>query len=142
MFLFCRVLPYATNQRNFGKQVYSKFQEFPKKYTKQFLQFLHAKTVTSSPEQFFLKIVFWPFSYSEKMRWRWGWSKQLYALFIVKTLNFTERDFSKNLTFQRNYHKDFKITSFSQYWWLYCNICKCFCLLRIILLENTMRNNF
>ena len=33
------------------------------------------------------------------MRWEQGWSKQLYVLFLVKTWNFTERDFSKDLTY-------------------------------------------
>ena len=64
----------------------------------QLLQFLHSKTVTSSPEQFF-KISFFAFFYSNKMRWERGWWKQLYVLFVVKTWNFTERDFSKDLTY-------------------------------------------
>ena len=64
----------------------------------QLLQFLHPKTVTSSPEQFF-EIVFSPSFYSDKMRSERGWSKQLYILFIVKTWNFMERDFSKDLTY-------------------------------------------
>ena len=37
----------------------------------------------------------------------------------------------KNIS--RYYDKDFKITSLSQYWWFYCEIWKCFCLLRLIL---------
>ena len=68
-------------------------------------------------------------------------TRLLCVLFIVKTWNFTERDFSKDLTLQINYDKDFKITSLSQYWWLYCKVWKCFCLLRIGL-ENTKPNNF
>ena len=66
------------------KKVQQNFQEFSKKYMEQFLQFLHAKTATSSPEQCKRKIVFSPSSYSEKMRWGRGWPKQLYVLFIVK----------------------------------------------------------
>ena len=93
------------------------------------------------PRATFLKTAFLPSPYGEKMRLGWGWPKQLYALFIVKTWHFTERDLSKDLTLQRNYDKDFKITSLSQYCWLYCKIWKCFCLLRIIL-ENTTPNNF
>ena len=84
MFLFSRLLPYATTQRNFGIKVEQNFQEFSKKYMEQFLQFLHAKTATSSPEQFKRKMVFSPSCYSEKMRWGRGWPKHLYVLFIVK----------------------------------------------------------
>ena len=60
----------------------------------QFLQFLSAKTATSSPEQF-LKNSFFS---RDRMRWERGWPKQLYVLFIVKTWNFMERDLSKGLT--------------------------------------------
>ena len=99
MFLFSRVLPYATTQKNVGKKVWQDFQEFSKNYMEQFLHFIHAKSATSSPEQFKRKIVFPPSSYSEKMRWGRDWPKQLYVLFIVKAWDFTEMDFSKNMLF-------------------------------------------
>ena len=54
----------------------------------QLLQFLHPKTVISSPS-----------FYSDKMRWEWGWSKQLYVLFVVKIWSFTESDFSEDITY-------------------------------------------
>ena len=54
----------------------------------QLLQFLHPKTVTSSPS-----------FYSDKMRLERGWSKQLYVLFAVKTRSFTERDISEDITY-------------------------------------------
>ena len=50
------------------------------------------------PQSKFLKIAFLPSSFSDKMRWKRGWPKQLYVLFIIKTWNFAERDFSKDLT--------------------------------------------
>ena len=49
----------------------------------QLLQFLHPKTVTLAPEQFF-KNSFFAF-YNDNMRWERNWSKQLYVLFVVKT---------------------------------------------------------
>ena len=120
----------------------------------QFLQFLHTKRATLSPGQF-LKIFFSSSSCSDKMRWGRGWPKQLY----VKTWNFTERDFGKVLLlFKGQVYKnisryyDFKITSLTQYLFiffflfqyylnLYCQIWKCFCLLRLIL-DITTANNF
>ena len=70
-----------------------------------------------------LKNIFSLSSNSDKMSWERAWPKQLYVLFIVKTWNFTERHFSKDLSYllfkgqvykniSRYYDKDFKITSF------------------------------
>ena len=44
-------------------------------------------------------MVFLPSFYSDNMRWERGWSKQLYVLFVVKTWNFTERDFREDTTY-------------------------------------------
>ena len=85
------------------------------------------------------------------MHWERGWPKQLYVLFIEKPEILRKGTSAKILlTLQRSsifknrsiyYDKDFETTSLSQYWWLYCQIWKCFCLLRLIL-ETTTQNNF
>ena len=87
----------------------------------QFLQFLHAKTATSSTEQYKKKV-----SYSEKMRWGRGWPKQLYVLFIGKPEILLKGTSGKILLFNiGNFIAKFK------------NV---FCLLRTIL-ENASPNN-
>ena len=113
-----------------------------KKYKEQFHQFLHAKTATSPPEQF-LKSSFFAF--------RLQWSNALGMMLAKTALSFI---YSKNMKFYRMglqqisyllfkgqvyknipryYNKHFKITSLSQYWWHYCQIWKCICLLRLFL---------
>ena len=88
----------------------------------QLLQYLHPKTVSSSPEQFF-KNSFLSYFYSDKMRWEQCWSKQLYVLFIVKTWNFTERDISKDLTYSSKIkyikiHQDIMINTSRWHHWV------------------------
>ena len=76
-----------------------------------------------------------------------SWSRQLYSFFKVKPWNFTERDFSKDLTCSSKvkYMKIYpdivikisKITSLSQYWRLHCQLWKFFCFLRLVLETTT-----
>ena len=88
--------------------------------------------------------------YSDKMRWERGWPKQLYVLFIVKTWNFTKRDFRKDLTYSskvkyiKMYPDIMTKTSRSRHWVNIDDVLpnlKIFCLLRLIL-ETITPNNF
>ena len=111
----------------------------------QILQLLHVKTATSSPEQF-LKSCFSPSSYSDEMRWGQGWPKQLYVLVIVKTWNFTERSFYKDLTYSSKVkhikiYPDIMIKTSRLHHWVnigdFVAIWNSFCLLRLILKTTT-----
>ena len=87
----------------------------------QLLQFLHPKTVTVAPEQFF-KNSFFAF-YNDNMRWERNWSKQLYVLFVVKTWNITEKGISKDLTYSSKVkyikiYQDIMVKTLRLYHWV------------------------
>ena len=81
------------------------------------------------------------------MRWGQGWPKRLYVLVIVKTWNFTERSFYKDLTYSSKVkhikiYPDIMIKTSRFHHWVnigdFIAIWNCFCLLRLIL-ETTPR---
>ena len=101
-------------------------------------------------QQFRSKSNFYILLFPPSSEWRRerGWPKQLHV--YSKNMKFYEKWLQRRSYFSKVkqiknistfYDKNLLITSLGQYWWLYCQIWKCFCLL-ILILKTTTPNNF